>query len=63
MERTRGLGWAEHLLKKLAVKWYMKSRIDVTFKVVGRRGMGVRLGKLPTTRRHLEPQYLLRRRK
>jgi hypothetical protein len=32
----------------------MKSRIGVTFKVVWRRGMGVRLGKLPMTRRHLE---------
>ena len=34
MERARGLGWAEHLSKKLAVKWQMKLRIDVTFKVV-----------------------------
>ena len=30
----RGLGWAGHLSKKLAVKWEMKSRIGVTFKVV-----------------------------
>ena len=39
MERTRGLGWAEHLLKMLAVKWYMKSRIGVTFKVVVKEAM------------------------
>ena len=29
MERSRGLGWAGHLSKKLAVKWWMKSRIGV----------------------------------